>query len=270
MTNSVTTKRRCWTGVRCSPADSTCKALVLIGGFGDADEFAVLDLLDALLRKSLLVAHPVGWGGPGSRCWKQSGNSPRNNSSRVVKRPRLRWRTPSTSPNVRPTSSDPLGQPRGSARPTNGSPRSWRTCVSLFGSPPTTATSTLRPPSPTLRGALWSTCSRTMSRLPGPKSSSISLGLLTEPRLARLFTLWRRCAGRRDESTRRSNTSLGARAKTKFKHRNEPVFGLDGLLWWCVCVERCQHEECFEWYQAYRPTSRDNRTLARSCLASCL
>ena len=53
-TCSMTRRRRCWSGVRCSPVDSTSKAparsrVPMI-------DFATLDLLDALVRKSLLVA----------------------------------------------------------------------------------------------------------------------------------------------------------------------------------------------------------------------
>ena len=55
-TCSTTRKRRCSTGVRCSPADSTCKAPAHVAGSDDLDDFATLDLLDALVRKSLLVA----------------------------------------------------------------------------------------------------------------------------------------------------------------------------------------------------------------------
>ena len=51
-----------------------------VGGFDGFDDYAVLDLLDALVRKSLLVADRSS-GGPGFRCWKPSASSPRNNSS---------------------------------------------------------------------------------------------------------------------------------------------------------------------------------------------
>ena len=61
---------------------------VFAGGFdlagaravaGSDDEFATLDLLDALVRKSLWLPtdRPDG---PGSRCWRPSVNSPKNNS----------------------------------------------------------------------------------------------------------------------------------------------------------------------------------------------
>ncbi len=46
---------RCWIGVRCSPGDSTSQSACAVMG-SDADDFATLDLLDALVRKSLLVA----------------------------------------------------------------------------------------------------------------------------------------------------------------------------------------------------------------------
>ena len=55
-TCSTTPKRRCWSGVRCSPADSTSQSACAVAGFDDLDDYAILDLLDALVRKSLLVA----------------------------------------------------------------------------------------------------------------------------------------------------------------------------------------------------------------------
>ena len=56
MTSSTTPKSRCWSGVRCSPADSTSQSACAVAGSDDADDYAILDLLDALVRKSLLVA----------------------------------------------------------------------------------------------------------------------------------------------------------------------------------------------------------------------
>ena len=55
-TCSTTRKRRCWNGVRCSPADSTSQSACAVAGSDDPDDYAILDLLDALVRKSLLVA----------------------------------------------------------------------------------------------------------------------------------------------------------------------------------------------------------------------
>ena len=53
-TSSKTLKGRSWSGVRCSPADSTSKARA--PSWVPTDDLATLDLLDALVRKSLLVA----------------------------------------------------------------------------------------------------------------------------------------------------------------------------------------------------------------------
>ena len=47
-------KSRYWNGVRCSQEDSTSPRCA-VSGFDD-DDFATLDLLDALVRKSLMVA----------------------------------------------------------------------------------------------------------------------------------------------------------------------------------------------------------------------
>ena len=53
------------------------------------DDYAVLDLLDALVRKSLLVADRRR-GGPDSRCWRRSASSPRNNSSPAARSTEVR------------------------------------------------------------------------------------------------------------------------------------------------------------------------------------
>ena len=62
---------------------------VFAGGFdlagacavaGSDDEFATLDLLDSLVRKSLLVADRSSGRGRDSRCWRRSASSPRSNS----------------------------------------------------------------------------------------------------------------------------------------------------------------------------------------------
>ena len=55
-----------------------------VSGFDDVDDFAVLDLLDALVRKSLLIADRSS-GRTGFRCWRPFASSPRNNSSPAVK-----------------------------------------------------------------------------------------------------------------------------------------------------------------------------------------
>ena len=52
----MTPKSLCWHGVRCSPGGFDLKSACAVAGSDDADDYAVLDLLDALVRKSLLVA----------------------------------------------------------------------------------------------------------------------------------------------------------------------------------------------------------------------
>ena len=53
-TSSLMPKRNCWKAVRCSQVGSNSKAPALLQDW--RDEYAALDLLDALVRKSLLVA----------------------------------------------------------------------------------------------------------------------------------------------------------------------------------------------------------------------
>ena len=144
--------------------DDTEKALlercsVFAGGFDlqsacavwiPEDEFAALDLLDALVRKSLLVADRSS-GMPGFRCWRRSASSPRSNSSPVAKHPRFGPPTRGTSPDAKPTSW-PCGTAPASGRPTTGSLSSWPICAPRFAGPPTTAISMSPPPSPPMRG----------------------------------------------------------------------------------------------------------------------
>jgi predicted ATPase/class 3 adenylate cyclase len=97
---------------------------VFAGGFdlagaqavtGSDDDFATLDLLDALVRKSLITPR----GALGIRCWRRSASSPRNNSPPQARSARRAPRMPTTSPRVRPTSCR-CGMARGSGRPTTG------------------------------------------------------------------------------------------------------------------------------------------------------
>ena len=74
-----------------------------IAGFDDPDDYAILDRLDALVRKSLLVADRLR-GGPGFRCWRRSGSSPRSNSSRAARPPKSAPPMLATSRGVKPTS----------------------------------------------------------------------------------------------------------------------------------------------------------------------
>ena len=87
----------------------------------DIDEFAILDLLDALVRKSLLIADGLP-GGPGFRCWRPSASSPKSNSSRAARRPRSGPPMLATSPGGKPTSW-PCGTAPDNARRMTGSRR---------------------------------------------------------------------------------------------------------------------------------------------------
>jgi predicted ATPase/class 3 adenylate cyclase len=86
------------------------------------------------------------------------------------------------------------------------------------------------------------------------------------PRLADLYVVASLCwtMGRIDKAIEYAEAS----ANTKHSAR-ELAFGLDGLPGG-VYVLTGQHEQCIEWYRAYFATSRDNRTLARSCLVFAL
>ena len=112
-TSSMTLKRHCWRGVRCSPGVRPRERLR--DGFDDIDDFAILDLLDALVRKSLLVADR-SWGGPEL----DAGDDPpiRRGATRGPRRsPEIRTAHRGISRGVRPASW-PSGTARDSARPT--------------------------------------------------------------------------------------------------------------------------------------------------------
>jgi len=81
------------------------------------------------------------------------------------------------------------------------------------------------------------------------------------PRLATLYATASVCwiAGRIDESIGYAEASLDTRRP------GEAPFGLDGLLGG-VYLLKGQHERCFEWYRAYLEASHDDRTPARSVL----
>ena len=140
---------------------------VFAGGFdlesacavmGSDDDFAALDLLDVLVRKSLLVADRSSMADPVF----DAGDDPsvRRGATRRARRSIRDSGRPLAV--LRRTGSrhhGPVGQPPSSDRPTTGSPSSRPTCVPRFGGPPTRATWTPPPPSPRLRrsSACWST-----------------------------------------------------------------------------------------------------------------
>ena len=105
---------------------------------GSDDDIAILDMLDALVRKSMLVADRSA-DGPGFRCWRRSASSPRNNSSPAGKRPRCGPLTRGTSPDGKSTSW-PCGTAPDNARPTVGSLPNLPICAPRSGGPPTKMT----------------------------------------------------------------------------------------------------------------------------------
>ena len=138
-----------------------------VAGFDDSDEYAILDLLDALVRKSLLVADRSS----GRTRFSMLETIRQFAEEQLVARgeaTEVRTPTPATSPGAKPTSWR-CGTAPDNVRRTPGSPPSWPTCAPRSGGPPTTTTSTSPPPSPPTRGFLawWS---KTMSRSTGPKS----------------------------------------------------------------------------------------------------
>ena len=117
-----------------------------IAGSDDRDEYAILEVLDALVRKSLLLAVRSGGADPVF----DAGNDPpvRRGTTRhtAARHPRSGQRTRATSPDGKPTSWT-CGTARASARRTTGSQSSWPICAQRFGGLPTMAIWTRAPPS---------------------------------------------------------------------------------------------------------------------------
>ena len=124
-----------------------------VAGFDDPDDYAVLDLLDALVRKSLLVADRSS----GRTRFSMLETIRQFAEEQLVAsgdgRPRSGPPMLATSPGVKPTSW-PCGTAPASGRRTTGSPPSWPICAPRFGGPPTTAISMSPPPSPPMRRSL--------------------------------------------------------------------------------------------------------------------
>ena len=119
------------------------------------DDFAILDLLDALVRKSLLVADRSS----GRTRFSMLETIRQFAEEQLVARgeaPRSGPPMPATSPGAKPTSW-PCGTAPDNARPTTGSLSSWPICGPRSGGPPTRAISTSPPPSPPMRcsSAFW-------------------------------------------------------------------------------------------------------------------
>ena len=100
-TCSMTRKKRCWLGVRCSPEGSTSKV--------PAPSRVPMMTSPSWICWTRWCASRCWWptghrGGPGFRCWKRSASSPRNNSSPAAKHPRFGPPTRATSPDAKPTS----------------------------------------------------------------------------------------------------------------------------------------------------------------------
>ena len=127
-----------------------------VAGFDDFDEYAILELLDALVRKSLLVADRSS----GRTRFSMLETIRQFAEDQLVARgeaSEIRAAHLATSPDAKPTSW-PCGTAPASGRPTSGSPPSWPICARRFAGPPTTTTLTWPPPSPPTRcsSALWS------------------------------------------------------------------------------------------------------------------
>ena len=138
-----------------------------VAGSDDPDDYAILDLLDALVRKSLLVADRSS----GRTRFSMLETIRQFAEEQLVasgEATEVRAAHPATSPDGKPTSW-PCGTAPASVRPTTGSLSSWPICAPRFAGPPTRAIWMSPPPSPPMRGCS-ALRSKPMSRSPGLKS----------------------------------------------------------------------------------------------------
>ena len=231
-----------------------------VAGSDNADDLAVLDLLDALVRKSLLVADRSP-GGPAFRCWRRSVSSPRSNSSPTVRQLRSGPLMLATLRNVKPTSW-PCGTARDNGTPTTGSPPNWPIFAPRSGGPPTTTTSTRPPPSPrTPRG---SACG---SKITNPYAWVEELiepaRVVDHPGLAFLYVIAAQCwmSGRIEAAVGYSEA-----AQTVLRSGGDEVpFGAEGLLSG-VYISIGHPERSIEWCRARLARGHDTDFITSTSL----
>ena len=139
-----------------------------VAGSEDADEFTILDLLDTLVRKSLLIADRS----TGKTRFSMLETIRQFAEEKLVERGEAAEASSAharISPTARPTSSR-CGTARASGRRMPGSPPNSPICAPRSAGPPTAVTSTLPRPSRRAPGFSASSASRIMSRFRGQKS----------------------------------------------------------------------------------------------------
>ena len=222
---STTTSARCCAAPRCSPVASTSPRSPRCSAADD--ELAVLDLIDSLVRKSLVIADNAAGTGPLRRCSRRSGSSPRTSSPRPARSSRRATGTPSTSPARRPRAGR-AGTARRGATASTGWRSSSPTSAPRSGGAGLAATSRPRPTSRRTPRS-WvprSSCSR---RSAGRRSSSRTRRRADVRHLPRLYTgaAWGCFTGRPAEAVAAAQT----RGRLEADPRYEPCEpGLSGLI----------------------------------------
>ena len=236
-----------------------------VAGFDDADDYAILDLLDALVRKSLLVADRSSGRTRFSmlETIRQFAEEQLVASRRSPTRPEPPM--PATSPSAKPKSW-PCGTAPASGRRTTGSPSSWPTCAPHSAGPPTTAILTSPRPSPPTRG-----CSVTWSKPYEPIAWAEELiepaRAVDHPRLALLYVIASQCC-----ETGRIEAAVGYSDAGQIvlgRSREAVPYGFEGLLG-VVYLAIGQPERLAEWCRAQLACRRDTHVLIRAWLVVAL
>ena len=203
---------------------------VFAGGFdlagacavaGSGDEYATLDLLDSLVRKSLVVADRSSERTRFSmletiRQFAEEQLVANGEADEVA-----HAHTHVTSPDAKPTCS-PCGTARDSARPTTGSPSNWPTCAPRSAGPPTTTTSTPPRPSPSTTAFLGYWIEQ-YEPVAWAEELIEPARAVDHPRLAQLYVDGGRSATRPDESTTPSAMPKRPAGHRKRTFRRGPV-----------------------------------------------
>ena len=189
------------------------------------DDYAILDLLDALVRKSLLVADRSS----GRTRFSMLETIRQFAEEQLVARgaaTRSGPPMPATSPGAKPTSW-PCGTAPASVRPTTGSPPNWPICAPRFGGPPTMAISMSPPPSPAYAGFLG-LGSETLEPIAWAEELIEPARAVDHPRLAFLYVVASLCymTGRIEAA---SATATPARSFSAGS-RDALPYGFDGML----------------------------------------
>jgi hypothetical protein len=234
-----------------------------VAGSDDLDEYAILEVLDALVRKSLLIADRSS-GRTRFQCWRRSASSPRTNSSPVGRPPRSGLPMPAISPDAKPTSW-PCGTAPASERRTAGFTTEFANLRTAFRWAADHGDLDVAAAVATYAGILG-ICVDNYEPITWTEEV-IERARADHPRLAFLYVIASQCwrPGRIEAAVRYCDA--GQLIISSGSH--EVPFGLEGGLG--VAYQAIgQPQRCVEWCRAQLAYGRDTHTFTRACLVNAL